>query len=257
MLFRKFPPRTLAMWAVVICALSSSGKAALGNGVPRLTWYGQSCFLLETSAGTRVLMDPVAPSAGHIPSEGFAADLITISHEHPDHSHISLVTGAPRIVRGLTADKKGWMKINEKFRDLSFRTIGVYHDEALGKQHGLNAIFVIETNGLRVAHLGDLGHKLSDQQLSELGQVDVVLIPVGGVSTIDADQAARVVDQIRPRLIVVPMHYQTEVESTKDLSSVDAFLSGRPHVRKVQSNSLTISALKKRPGAEVVVLGAP
>ncbi|MCG5052578.1 MAG: MBL fold metallo-hydrolase [Myxococcales bacterium] len=225
--------------------------------VPRLTWYGQSCFLLETAQGTRVLMDPTSHGAGFRLPDAVPADLVTVSHEHPDHTNLGLVSGTPRVLRGLTPDKKGWLKIDERFRDVSIRTIGVYHDDELGTRRGLNAIFVFETSGVRVAHLGDLGHTLTDQQLSELGQVDVVLVPVGGTYTIDAERAARVVDQIRPRLIVVPMHYKTETSAVKELAPVDVFTSGRPHVRKVEGNMVAVRSLKSRPGAEVVVLSPP
>jgi L-ascorbate metabolism protein UlaG (beta-lactamase superfamily) len=229
-------------------------RAWATTSVPKLTWYGQSCFLMETPLGTRVLMDPTSSATGFPVPETVPADLVTISHEHPDHNSIKLAGGGPKVIRGLTADKKGWMRINEKFRDISVRTIGVYHDDELGRQRGLNSIFVFEVAGLRVAHLGDLGHTLSDRQLSDLGQVDVVMVPVGGNLTIDAERAARVVDQIRPRLIVVPMHYATDVSTNKDLAAVSAFIEGRPHVRRIEGNSFLLSALKKRPGAEVVVM---
>jgi L-ascorbate metabolism protein UlaG (beta-lactamase superfamily) len=222
--------------------------------VPKLTWYGQSCFVMETPIGTRVLMDPTSTATGFPVPETIPVDLVTISHEHPDHNSLKLAGATPKVIRGLTADKKGWMKVNEKFRDLSIRTIGVYHDDELGRQRGLNAIFVFEVAGLRVAHLGDLGHTLSDRQLSDLGQVDVVMVPVGGGVTIDAERAARVVDQIRPRLIVVPMHYATDVSTAKELGSVSSFIEGRPHVRRIEGNAFLLTALKKRPGAEVVVM---
>jgi len=229
-------------------------QALATSTVPKLTWYGQSCFLMETPQGTRVLMDPTSTASGYPVPETIPADLVTISHEHPDHNSIKLAGGGAKVIRGLTADKKGWMRINEKFRDVSVRTIGVYHDDELGRLRGLNSIFVFEVAGLRVAHLGDLGHTLSDRQLSNLGQVDVVMVPVGGNLTIDAERAARVVDQIRPRLIVVPMHYATDVSTTKELASVGTFIEGRPHVRRLEGNSFLLSALKKRPGAEVVVM---
>jgi len=227
---------------------------AASPSAPRLEWFGQSCFLLETPAGTRIVMDPLAASVGFPLPENLEADVVTVSHEHPEHNNIELARGKPKILRGLTPDKKGWLKIAEKFRDVSIRSIGVYHDETLGKVQGLNTIFVFETGGLRIAHMGDLGHTLNDTQLSQLGSVDVVLIPVGGHNTIDAAQAARVVEQIRPRLVVIPMHYGTGISTSKELATVERFLEGRTHVRRVSGNSLVINAVKQRPGAEVVVL---
>jgi L-ascorbate metabolism protein UlaG (beta-lactamase superfamily) len=107
---------------------------------------------------------------------------------------------------------------------------------------------------VRIAHLGDLGHPLTDQQISAIGSVDVVLVPVGGGETLDAQTATYVVDQIRPRLVVIPMHFKTEALTSKDVASVDAFLAGRPNVRRETSNRIAITGLRYKPSAEVVVL---
>jgi L-ascorbate metabolism protein UlaG (beta-lactamase superfamily) len=222
--------------------------------VAKLTWYGQSCFLLESASGTRVVMDPIPAGIGYTPPADLKADAVTVSHEHGDHNNVALVPGKPRILRGLTADKKGWVKIDEKVKDVSIRSIGVYHDEEKGAQRGLNTVFLFQVGGVRIAHLGDLGHLLSDAQLSAIGSVDVVLIPVGGTYTIDAAQATRVIDQLRPRLIIVPMHYKTDVLTIKELATVDAFLAGKPNVRRETGNSIPITGLKARPSTEVVVL---
>jgi L-ascorbate metabolism protein UlaG (beta-lactamase superfamily) len=223
--------------------------------VGKLTWFGHSCFLLESAAGARIVMDPIPGNIGYELPANLTADAVTISHEHGDHNNAALLTNKPRIFRGLTADKKGWMRVNEKVKDVAVRSVGVYHDEAQGAQRGLNTVFVYEVGGVRVAHLGDLGHILTDKQLSDIGSVDVVLIPVGGSYTIDARQATRVIDQIRPRLIVIPMHYKTDVLTIKELGPVDAFLAGRPNVRRESASSIAITGLKSRPSAEVVVLG--
>jgi L-ascorbate metabolism protein UlaG (beta-lactamase superfamily) len=241
------------------------GAAALAAGlgviavaaptpVARLVWYGQSCFLLESPSGTRVVMDPIPGGIGYTPPVDLKADAVTVSHEHPDHSNVALVTGRPKILRGLTADKKGWMKIDEKVKDVTIRSVGVYHDDAKGAKRGLNTIFVYEVGGVRIAHLGDLGHLLTDQQLSALGSIDVALVPVGGFFTIDAQQATRVLDQIRPRLLVIPMHYKTDVLTVKELATVDAFLAGKPHVRREKGNTFDVTAVKTKPSAQIVVL---
>ena len=222
--------------------------------VAKLTWYGQSCFLLESSTGTRVLMDPIPGAIGYTPPTDLKADVVTVSHEHPDHNNVALVQGKPKVLRGLTADKKGWVKIDEKVKDVAIRSVGVYHDEEKGAKRGLNTVFLFEVGGVRIAHLGDLGHQLSDQQLSAIGLVDVVMIPVGGFYTIDAAQATRVLDQLRPRLIVIPMHYKTDVLTIKELATVDAFLAGKPNVRREKTNTISITGVKARPSTEVVVM---
>jgi L-ascorbate metabolism protein UlaG (beta-lactamase superfamily) len=232
----------------VLVARAASAPAA------KLTWYGQSCFLLETSAGTRVVMDPIPAGIGYTPPSDLRADVVTVSHEHGDHNNVALVQGKPKILRGLTADKKGWVKIDEKVKDVAIRSVGVYHDEEKGAKRGLNTVFLFEVGGVRIAHLGDLGHQLTDQQLSAIGSVDVVMIPVGGFFTIDASQATRVLDQLRPRLIVIPMHYKTDVLTIKELATVDAFLAGKPNVRREKSNTISITGVKARPSTEVVVM---
>jgi L-ascorbate metabolism protein UlaG (beta-lactamase superfamily) len=222
--------------------------------VARLTFFGQSCFLLESAAGTRVLMDPVAAGIGYAAPVDLRVDAVTISHEHGDHNNVALVAGKARVFRGLTADRKGWMRIDERVKDVAVRSVGVYHDADKGAKRGLNTVFVFEIGGVRIAHLGDLGHQLTDQQLSAIGSVDVVLVPVGGGGTVDAREATRVVDQIRPRLIVIPMHYRTDVSGGEELARVDEFLDGKQHFRREKRNVFEVTAVKRRPSAEIVVL---
>ena len=220
-----------------------------------LTWYGQACFLIETATGTRIVVDPISKGLGYDLPVGLRADAVTISHEHADHNNVALVGGRPKILRGLTADKKGWTKIDDRVKDVAVRSVGVYHDDKRGAERGLNAVFIFETAGLRIAHLGDLGHTLDDQQLSAIGSVDVVLVPVGGHFTIDARQATRVLDQLHPRLVIVPMHYRTAVSTVTQLAPIDEFLTGKANVRRLEANTLPITAIKSRPATEIVVMG--
>lgn len=219
-----------------------------------LTWLGQSCFLLGTAAGTRVLIDPIPKGMGYDLPAGLRADVVTVSHDHFDHNNVALATGRTRVLRGLTADKKGWTKIDEKVKDVSIRSVGVYHDEKMGAERGLNTVFIFEVAGLRIAHLGDLGHLLDDKQLSAIGSVDVVMVPVGGAFTIDAERATRITDQMRPRLVIVPMHYRTPVSTISQLAPVDEFLAGKTNVRRLGGNVLPLNAVKSRPAAEIVVM---
>ena len=245
----------LAVAAVLVMLLGVPAARAASRPVAYLTWYGQSCFLLESTSGARILMDPVPTNIGYLPPADLRADAVTISHEHPDHTNLALVQGKPRVLRGLTADKKGWMRIDEKVKDITVRSVGVYHDGKRGAELGLDTVFIFETGGVRIAHLGDLGHSLTDQQLSAIGSVDVVLVPVGGTWTIDAQAATHVVDQIRPRLMVIPMHFKTDAVTIKELAPVDAFIAGRTNVRREKSNRIAVTGLRTKPSAEVVVLG--
>jgi L-ascorbate metabolism protein UlaG (beta-lactamase superfamily) len=254
----KKPRRSLLLALLASAASLVAGSYLVAHAAPRpvayLTWYGQSCFLLESATGTRVVMDPIPSNIGYLPPADLRADAVTVSHEHPDHNNVALVRGKPRILRGLTPDKKGWMKIDEKVKDIAIRSVGVYHDDKKGAEIGLNTVFVFEVGGVRIAHLGDLGHTLTDQQLSAIGSVDVVLVPVGGVWTIDARKATEVVDQIRPRLVAIPMHYRTELLTIKELATVDGFLAGRSNVRRETGTRLAITGMRSRPSAETVVL---
>ena len=245
----------LALGAILLAGAAARARAAGSAVVGKLTWLGQSCFVLETAAGTRIVMDPLPKGLGYALPVGLKADAVTISHEHADHNNLGLLANKPRVLRGLTADKKGWTKIDEKVKEVAIQSVGVYHDENHGAERGLNTVFMFEVGGMRIAHLGDLGHLLSDDQLSAIGSLDVVLIPVGGLFTVDAHQATRVIDQLHPRLMVIPMHYKTEVLTIKELAGVDAFLEGKPNVRRQGTNTIPLTTLKSHPGTEIVVLG--
>ncbi len=249
-------PRLLYPFLLTGLALVAAAASRAQSAATRLTWYGQSCFLLQSKGGTRVVMDPIPGGIGYTPPASLAADVATISHEHGDHNNVALLAGKPTILRGLTEDKKGWNTISQKVKDVSIKSVGVYHDEEEGKKRGLNAVFVFDVDGLRLAHLGDLGHLLSDKQLADIGPVDAVLVPVGGFYTIDAAQATKVIDQLKPKTIVIPMHYKTDVLTIKELAPVDAFLTGKK-VRREKGNTITLTPARKgkAPAApEVVVL---
>jgi len=240
---------TLLTW------LAWPAHAAAAPTAGKLTWYGQACFLLETTGGTRIVMDPIPKGIGYELPQGLKADLVTISHEHFDHNNVGFVTGnKPRVIRGLTADKKGWTRVDEKVKDVSIRSVGVYHDDERGAKRGLDTVFIFEVGGVRIAHLGDLGHVLNDQQLAAIGAVDVLLIPVGGTFTIDAHKATRVIEQLRPRLMVVPMHYKTDAVTIKELEPLALFLDGKRNVRRETAHTISLSPMKARPAAEILVL---
>ena len=122
--------------------------------------------MLETAAGTRVVIDPIPKGLGYELPSNLRADLVTISHEHADHNNVALVAGKPRVIRGLTSDRKGWTRVDEKVKDVSVRAVAVYHDDKRGAVRGLNTVFIFEVGGLRIAHLGDLGNTLTDDQLA-------------------------------------------------------------------------------------------
>ena len=133
-------------------------------------------------------------------------DAVTVSHEHSDHNNVALATVTPLVLRGLAGSD--WAKVDQTVKGVRIRTVNAYHDDKQGSARGKSAIFVFEMDGLKIVHLGDLGIKLDDDQLKQIGAVDVVMIPVGGYYTIDGKTAAEVVAQLNPK-IAVPMHYKT------------------------------------------------
>lgn len=203
------------------------------NGTPgglSLEWWGQSMFRLLSPRGAHIAMDPFGDIGYRIPErQEVGVGIVTVSHEHLDHNNIS-VTGAGVVLRGLTAD--GWAEIDERpTQDVRFRTVASWHDDSQGSERGRNAIFIFETGGLRIVHLGDLGHRLTQAQIDAIGPVDVLLVPVGGFFTIDAAGATAVMEQLRPRL-TIPMHYKTEDVTIRELEPIDPFLEGKQVERK-------------------------
>ena len=199
-----------------------------------LTWFGQSTFVLKTSTGLNALLDPAGLGTGYdIPAQS-GIDLVIMSHEHSDHNAVSLAAGSPTVLHGLAGND--WAKIDQTIKGVRVRTVGVYHDDTSGSQRGKNAIFVFDVDGLRLAHLGDLGHTLSPEQIKDIGPVDVILIPVGGYYTVDGKAATEVVNQLNPK-IVIPMHYKTADLSPSlagVLAPVDDFI-------KAMGNTATVS----------------
>ncbi|MFL5328748.1 MAG: MBL fold metallo-hydrolase [Gemmataceae bacterium] len=231
--------------------------------LPKLTWFGQSFFLLETSAGTRIAFDPHAIDA--FGRQTTKADVVLMSHNHPDHVRLEVIENRTKAkliegikmvggVEGGPPARAQWNPVDEKFKDVRIRSVGVYHDAVQGMQRGKNMIFLVEFDGMKLAHLGDLGHLLTDEQLRQIGPVDVLLIPVGGVYTINGDQAKKVIAQIKPTKYVLPMHYGTRMFD--DLSPPDEFLEGQTHVKRtLATNELTLDPAFKPAEPEIVVLG--
>jgi L-ascorbate metabolism protein UlaG (beta-lactamase superfamily) len=203
---------------VTACLLLVGAAPAADAKKLILQWHGQSFFDLETSKGTKVIFDPHAIE--NYGRNQLAADLVLISHFHNDHTMASEVLTNPdkaKIIQGLVKSDKGkkddWNPVDEQFKDIRVRSVGVYHDEQLGMERGKNTVFVLEVDGLRIVHLGDLGHELTDEQIKKIkkgGDVDVLLIPVGGIYTLNGADAKKVVDQLKPKMYVVPMHFGTK-----------------------------------------------
>jgi len=233
--------------------LSATLTAAEEPKTVTLRWQGQSFFEIQSSQGTRIVTDPhEIPAFGR---KDVSADIVLISHFHNDHTQVEVLKnqGKFRVVEGLKRNGKkiDWNPVDEKIRDVHIRTVGVYHDGMAGMERGKNAIFAIEVDGLRFVHLGDLGHVLSEQTIKQIGPVDVLMIPVGGVYTINGAEAKQVVAQLKPRQYIIPMHYGTK--GFDDLLPPDEFLEDQKNVKKFLGNKLTISTDFK-PAEPIVAL---
>jgi L-ascorbate metabolism protein UlaG (beta-lactamase superfamily) len=183
-----------------------------------ISWLGHSCFQLRGKHVT-LITDPFSPqlaggqatrtgaSQGEFPRLGkVSASIVTVSHDHPGHNYVSGVSGNPRVVRG-----PGEYEIS----DVLITGVASYHDNKRGQERGRNTIYVIHMDDLVICHLGDLGHTLQEEQLEEVADADILLIPIGGRATLNGAQAAEVISQVEPH-IIIPMHYYNETPETPD-----------------------------------------
>jgi L-ascorbate metabolism protein UlaG (beta-lactamase superfamily) len=231
------------LFAALICVVALVGPAAAQpkNKALTIRWFGQSFFQVETGDGTKIVFDPHSMTEYGRPT--CEANLVLISHEHDDHNQPEALTNSQKakIIRGLVLKGKrlDWNKVDEKFKEIRIRTVPSFHDPEEGMRRGKNSIFVVETDGLKIVHLGDLGHALEKEQIEAIGRPDILMIPVGGVYTINGEKAREVVKQLNPRLYILPMHYGTKVlDSVQD---PEEFIEGEKNVRKLtDSNTLTV-----------------
>jgi L-ascorbate metabolism protein UlaG (beta-lactamase superfamily) len=181
-----------------------------------IIWKGQSCFQIttqKTKNPVSIIIDPFSPEIGLRPPSG-AADIVLVTHDHKDHNNVKALSGQPFIISG-----PGEYEI----KDVYVLGIASWHDSVMGKERGQNTIYVIDTEDLRVCHLGDLGQKeLAEDQLEKIGEVDILMIPVGGNFTISEKEAQKIMSQIEPK-ITIPMHYLIPKLKVK-LDGVDKFL---------------------------------
>lgn len=190
------------LFGILIIALISN-DFVISQTTINLTWVGQSTFLMSTGDGIKVLMDPVNPNMvkAEVPD---IIDLVTISHEHGDHNYVAMAKGDPVIIHGLRGSD--YAKVDTVFKGIHVYTVGSFHDNQGGNQRGKNAIFVFELPGAKVVHLGDLGHQLNENQVSAIGDADILMIPVGTGPTVDLQSALEVIKKLKPG-VVIPMHY--------------------------------------------------
>lgn len=212
----------------------------------KIRWLGQSAFLITSEEGARIITDPY--KTGMFVGLRYrrideAADIVTISHRDPDHNNVAAVRGNPQVVRGVGIfEAKG----------IKFRGIASYHGLSVSRLKRSNTIFCFTVDGVKVCHLGDLGHQLSDEQVADIGEVAVFLIPVGGRFTIDGAGASKVCDRLKPR-VAIPMHYKTD-SCLLPLARLDPFLEGKTNVKRVATSEVEFKKEELPSHTEIVVL---
>ena len=208
----------------------------------KVKWLGHASFMITSDTGVKIITDPYVTggnlSYGEIKE---SADIVTVSHDHADHNNAAAVSGNPAVVRG-----------NTEAKGIKFNGIPSYHDDIGGSQRGNNVIFCFEVDGVKVCHLGDLGHQLSDKQLAEMGQVDVLLIPVGGFFTIDAAAATQVCDRIKPG-VIIPMHFKND-KCDYPIAGVGEFLRGKSNVSRPDASEVEFKQGELPTEAQIMVL---
>jgi L-ascorbate metabolism protein UlaG (beta-lactamase superfamily) len=221
----------------------------------QLEWYGQSAFRL-TDGSTTVFIDPFADmsdllrrgmSFDYPAIEGVAADLLLVTHEHRDHNGVEAIDGEPVTLRSTAG------RLDSPVGEVV--AVASEHDRAAGTERGPNTMFSFVLGGRRIAHLGDLGQaSLRPEQVEALGDVDVLIVPVGGGPTMGAEEAMQVVHTLAPS-VVVPMHYRTERISF--LEPVDAFAERAARTERAPSPVVELDDLSGGEGPLVVVPAAP
>ncbi len=254
------------LMCLMFCALGMSTQLTYASNPVAVRWWGRGMVSIETYWNLQVVIDPYGPELGDNEPE-LSADLVLVTHEDADRSHVSSMQGNPKVVWGLSPQGEveeingyldrlpngseiRWLANTETNsakpspHAVHVRTIPAWHDDARGANRGVVAMFMVTVDGVRILHAGDLGQtELFEEQLKWLEEADVLLVPIGGVDTIDGPQAAKLVQRLKPRY-VIPMHFKTD-QSRTDLNPVKPFITaiGSTYdVDRSTGNTLAVSA---------------
>jgi L-ascorbate metabolism protein UlaG (beta-lactamase superfamily) len=213
----------------------------------KIKWYGHSAFMITSDHGVKIITDPYESggyggqlSYGQIKDQ---ADIVSISHDHADHNDIKSLSGSPEIVKNSGS---------QTAKGISIKGISTYHDSSRGSERGTNTVFTFSIDGMKICHLGDLGHILDKKDLSEIGPVDILLIPVGGYFTIDPKEATKVAEQIKPR-VLIPMHFKTD-QCGFPIAPVEDFLKGKLNQMRPKMSEVAFEKNTLPQKMEIIVL---
>jgi len=209
----------------------------------KITWIGHACFSIEAAEG-QVVTDPFAKEVPYrLPK--LAADVVTVSHEHSDHNAADRIGGSPAAVRGVGELEAAGIPI---------RGIASWHDDQGGAQRGANRIYAFTLEGIRLAHLGDLGASLDAAQRAALADVEILFVPVGGTYTINAAQAAQIVRSLPELRIAIPMHFKTDRIADWPIAPVEEFARLMDNVRYVGASTVEVTRASLPAQREVWIL---
>lgn len=213
-----------------------------------IQYFGYSYFRVK---GKDIVWasDPFSPSSGR-KAPKIASDIITVSHDHQDHNDVAQISEAVSKPQPFIVDGPGEYEIS----GVSVLGISSFHDRVSGKERGLNTIYIVTLDGMRLVHLGDLGCQLSDEQIEEINGVDVLFVPVGGTYTLNAKEAVEIINQVEPK-IIIPMHYKLPGIPFA-LAPVDDFLSQMGATTTEKLDKLNINREKLPEEKKVVLLNA-
>jgi len=211
----------------------------------KIKWLGHASFLITSDSGATIITDPYEPILGmnYEPIDE-SADIVTVSHGHGDHNNVAAVQGNPQVI-----DESASVEV----RGIRFSGIDTYHDTSSGNERGSNVIYCIEIDGVKVCHLGDLGHMLSDEQAALIGKVDILMAPVGGNFTINAGTVDVIIEKLTPS-VVIPMHFCNDRCPDFPIAGVDNFTEGKTNVTIMDTSEIEYKAGELPETTSIVVL---
>jgi L-ascorbate metabolism protein UlaG (beta-lactamase superfamily) len=206
-----------------------------------IVWLGHSCFRIRGKEAT-IVTDPFDKTLGY-PVKKPTASIVTVSHQHPQHSYLGGVTGNPRVI-----SRPGEYEIANVF----INGIATFHDAEMGEQRGKNTVYLIQIEEVSICHLGDLGHVPTAEQIEQMSDADILMVPVGGGATIGATAAVETISLLQPKL-VIPMHFKTEVVKM-ELALLEPFLKEMGVKEFVSQPKLSVTKSSLPIETSVVVL---
>lgn len=207
-----------------------------------IQYFGHNFFQITTGKGTKIVTDPLAP--GMYPTPDVTPHVVTVGREHPNHNYVELARGNPIVLRGLSHYGAEWNRVSMNVRDVFIYNLPIYQQAFGNALKG--AAFMFDLGTLCIAHLGDLSHILTAEQVKQIGKIDIALIPIGGTFTMPPETAREVLQQLKPK-IAIPMHYRD------NMYILEAFIKGLK-ARQANNDTFLASKLALPPPTEIVVL---